>query len=41
MQIKLIKRAGTWADVYEAALFTVGKTSLGRMPNDVWKERRI
>ena len=39
MQIKLIKRAGTWADVYEAALFTVGKTSLGRMPNDVWKEK--
>ena len=39
MQVKLIKRAGTWADVYEAALFTVGKTSLGILPNDVWKEK--
>lgn len=41
MQVKLIKRAGTWADVYEAALFTVGKTSLGRTPSDEWKEKMI
>lgn len=41
MQVKLIKRAGTWADVYEAALYTIGKTSLGRTPSDEWKEKMI
>ena len=41
MQIKLIKRSGTWVDVYEAALYTIGKTSLGRTSSDEWKEKMI